>query len=322
MAKAVEELNQTFVTEFILLGITSLPQLKILFFITFLMFYLLCFLGNLSIVAVVLIDHGLHTPMYFLLGNLSFLDFFYSTTTVPKLLSGLIMEDKRISFHGCMAQLHVFHFLGSTEAMLLMSMSYDRYIAICNPLRYHVLMSKEACIQLSFTSWLIGFLYSLTQTILTFRLPFCSANKVTAFYCDIKPLLKLACTDTHINESLVSIVTGTVALGTFILIVISYIFIATHLQNIQSSQGRHKALSTCTSHLTVVLLYYGTAFCTYLRPATKDSLEQDRMSAILFTVITPALNPLVYALRNKEVKRAFRKLFYDGYTFKHIKIKK
>ncbi|XP_018424315.1 PREDICTED: olfactory receptor 12D2-like [Nanorana parkeri] len=317
--KAVEELNQTFVTEFILLGITSLPQLKILFFITFLMFYLLCFLGNLSIVAVVLIDHGLHTPMYFLLGNLSFLDFFFSTTTVPKLLSGLIMGDKRISFQGCIAQLYVFHFLGSTEAMLLTSMSYDRYIAICNPLRYHVLMSTEACIQLAFTSWLIGFLYSLTQTIPTVRLTFCSFNKVTAFYCDIKPLLNLACTDTHINESLLSIITGIVALGTFISIVISYIFIATHLQNIQSSQGRHKALSTCTSHLTVVLLYYGTAVFTYLRPATKGSLEQDRISAIVVTVITPALNPLIYALRNKEVKRAFRKSFYDGYTFKHLK---
>ncbi|XP_072283726.1 olfactory receptor 12D1-like [Pyxicephalus adspersus] len=311
-------MNQTFVTEFILLGIPSLPQLQIFFFTTFLMFYLFSFAGNLSIVAVVIIDHGLHTPMYFFLGNLSFLDFFYSTTTVPKMLSGLLMEDKRISFQGCIAQLHVFHFLGSTEAMLLMSMSYDRYTAICNPLRYHVLMAKEACIQLAFTSWLIGFLYSLFHTILTSRLPFCNANKVTHFYCDIKPLLKLACTDTHINESLVTIVTGSVAVGTFILIVISYIFIAIHLQNIQSSQGRNKALSTCTSHFTVVLLYYGTAFCTYLRPATKDSLEQDRMSAILFTVITPALNPLIYALRNKEVKRALRKLFFDSYNVKQL----
>ncbi|XP_077319650.1 olfactory receptor 12D2-like [Lithobates pipiens] len=314
--KAVEELNRTFVTEFILLGITNLPQLQILLFFTFLMFYLLCFVGNLSIVALVIIDHGLHTPMYFFLGNLSFLDFFYSTTTVPKMLSGLLMEDKRISFQGCIVQLHVFHFLGSTEAMLLMSMSYDRYVAICNPLRYHILMAKEACIQLALTSWLVGFLYSLSHTILTSRLPFCSANKVTHFYCDIKPLLRLACTDTHINESLVNIVTGTVAVGTFILIVISYFFIATHLKNIQSNQGRHKAVSTCTSHFTVVLLYYGTAFSTYLRPTTKDSLEQDRMSAILFTVITPALNPLIYGLRNKDVKRALKKFLFDNYMFK------
>ncbi|KAM4013553.1 olfactory receptor 12D1-like [Anomaloglossus baeobatrachus] len=314
----MEKLNETHVTEFILLGITDLVQLQVVLFVTFLMFYLLSFIGNLSIVAVIIADYGLHTPMYFLLGNLSFLDFFYATTTVPKMLSGLLIEDKKITFEACIVQLHIFHFLGSTEAMLLMSMSYDRYVAICNPLRYHVLMAKAVCLQLAFTSWLVGFLYSLTHTILTSRLPFCHLNKITHFYCDIKPLLKLACTDTHINESLVNIVTGSVAVGTFILIIISYSFIATHIQNIRSEHGRSKALSTCTSHLTVVLLYYGTAFCTYLRPATKDSLEQDRLTAILFTVITPALNPIIYALRNKDVKRAFRKLFLESQLLKQL----
>ncbi|XP_073498424.1 olfactory receptor 12D1-like [Phyllobates terribilis] len=314
----MENLNETHVTEFILLGITDLPQLQVVLFVTFLMFYLLSFIGNLSIVAVIIADYGLHTPMYFLLGNLSFLDFFYATTTVPKLLSGLLVEDKKITFEACIVQLHIFHFLGSTEAMLLMSMSYDRYVAICNPLRYHVLMAKAVCLQLAFTSWLVGFLYSLTHTILTSRLPFCHLNKITHFYCDIKPLLKLACTDTHINESMVNIVTGSVAVGTFILIIISYCFIATNIQNMRSEHGRSRALSTCTSHLTVVLLYYGTAFCTYLRPATKDSLEQDRLMAILFTVITPALNPIIYALRNKDVKRGFRKLFIEGQALKQV----
>ncbi|XP_068110982.1 olfactory receptor 12D1-like [Hyperolius riggenbachi] len=310
----MEGLNETFVTEFLLLGVTSLPKLQVLLFISFFTFYLFSFVGNLIIIVVVISDHGLHTPMYFFLGNLSFLDFFYSSTTVPKMLSGLLMEDKKISFQGCITQLYVFHFLGSTEAMLLMTMSYDRYVAICKPLRYHVLMARDICIQLAFTSWVVGCLYSLSHTILTSRLPFCSANKVTHFYCDIKPLLKLACTDTHINESLVNIVTGSVAVGTFILIIISYVFIAIHIQNIHSEQGRYKALSTCTSHLIVVLLYYGTAFCTYLRPATKESLEQDRITAVLFTVITPALNPLIYALRNKEVKRALRKLISDDHN--------
>ncbi|KAM3918975.1 olfactory receptor 12D1-like [Leptodactylus fuscus] len=311
----MEELNETIVTEFILLGITSLPKLQVFLFVTFLMFYLLSFVGNLCIVTVVIADHGLHTPMYFLLGNLSFLDFFYATTTVPKMLSGLLMEDKKISFQGCIAQLHIFHFLGSTEAMLLASMSYDRYVAICNPLRYHVLMARVVCIELAFTSWFIGFLYSLSHTILTCRLPFCKMNKVTHFYCDIKPLLKLACTDTHINESLVNILTGSVALSNFVLIIISYIFIATHLQTIRSEKGRSKAFSTCSAHLTVVLLYFGTAFCTYLTPATKDSLEKDRLTAVLFTVITPALNPIIYALRNKDVKKALRKLFSDAMYF-------
>ncbi|KAG8560298.1 hypothetical protein GDO81_014898 [Engystomops pustulosus] len=309
------KLNETSVREFILLGITNIPELQSFLFIVFLMFYLLSFVGNLSIVTVVIADHGLHTPMYFLLGNLSFLDFFYATTTVPKMLSGLLVEDKKISFRACIAQLHIFHFLGSTEAMLLASMSYDRYVAICNPLRYQILMDRTACIELAFTSWFISFLYSLFHTILTSRLPFCNMNKITHFYCDIKPLLKLACTDTHINESLVNIVTGSVALVTFILIIISYIFIATNLQNIPSEQGRSKAFSTCTSHLTVVLIYFGTAFCTYLRPATKDSLEQDRMTAVLVTVITPALNPFIYALRNKDVKTALRKHFLDGLSF-------
>ncbi|XP_075466133.1 olfactory receptor 12D1-like [Ascaphus truei] len=314
----MDEGNQTSVTEFILLGITNLPQIQNFLFITFLLFYLFTLLGNLSIVTVVITDQRLHTPMYFLLGNLSFLDFFYSSTTVPKMLSGLLMEDKRISFQSCIAQLHVFHFLGSTEALLLTSMSYDRYIAICYPLRYHVLMAKSVCIQLTSSSWIIGFVYSLSHTILTSKLPFCKLNKVSHFFCDIKPLLKLACVDTHLNESLVSIVTGFVALSTFLLIVISYVFIGTHLLKIRSSQGRRKAFSTCTSHVTVVLLYYGTAFCTYLRPATQDSLEQDRLTAILFTVITPALNPLIYALRNKEVKRSLKKVFLSDTVFQRI----
>ncbi|XP_053576246.1 olfactory receptor 12D3-like [Bombina bombina] len=312
----MEKSNQTSVTEFILLGITNIPRLKIWLFLVFFIFYLFNLIGNLSIVVVVIYDRSLHTPMYFLLGNLSFLDFFYGTTTVPKMLAGLVMEDKKISFQSCITQLHVFHFLGSTEALLLMSMSYDRYVAICNPLRYHILMAKTACIQLASSSWATGFIYSLSHTILTSRLPFCKFNKVSHFYCDIKPLLKLACTDTHLNESLVSIVTGFVALSSFLLIVISYIFIGTHLLKIASSQGRGKAFSTCTSHLTVVLLYYGTAFCTYLRPATKDSLEQDRLTAILFTVITPALNPLIYALRNKDVKKGLSKLFLGHNLFK------
>ncbi|MEE6490668.1 hypothetical protein FKM82_015941 [Ascaphus truei] len=312
--------NQTSVTEFILLGITNLPQLQIFLFITFLMFYLFNLLGNLSIVTVVITDQRLHTPMYFLLGNLSFLDFFLSSTTVPKMLSGLLMEDKRISFHSCIAQLHFFQFFGSTQTLLLTSMSYDRYIAICNPLRYHVLMAKRVCIQLASSSWITGFVYSLSQTILTFMLPFCKLNKISHFFCDIKPLLKLACADFHLNESVLSIVTGCATLSTLLLIIISYVFIGTHLLNIRSPQGRRKAFSTCTSHLTVVLLYYGTAISTYLRPATDDSLDQDRLTAVLVTVITPALNPLIYSLRNKEVKRALKKVFLGEQNCKRTQV--
>ncbi|XP_069490187.1 olfactory receptor 12D1-like [Ambystoma mexicanum] len=304
--------NETRVTEFVLLGVTDAPDLQLILFSLTLAFYLLSLLGNSIIVTVVVTEPHLHTPMYYLLANLSFLDFCYSSVTVPKMLADIMSQKKTISFGGCIVQLHFFHFLGSTEAMLLASMSFDRYVAICHPLRYVVIMNNAACILLALFSWSIGFLYSLFHTILTARLPFCASNRVSHFYCDIKPLLKLACTDTYINERLVTVITGSVALSTFFMILVSYVYIGSHLMKIKSSESRQKAFSTCASHLTVVVFYFGTAFCTYLRPTTKDSLDQDRMTAILFTVVTPALNPIIYALRNKEVKRSMKKLIYGN----------
>ncbi|XP_073422713.1 olfactory receptor 12D1-like [Dendrobates tinctorius] len=297
--------NWTSIDGFILLGITDVPDLQIFLFIIFLMFYLFNLSGNLSIVLLIIIEQSLYKPMYFFLGNLSFLDVFYSTTTVPKMLSGLLLDDKMISVFGCIAQLHFFHFLGSTEALLLSAMSYDRYVAICNPLRYHVLMGRTSCIQLASSCWLIGFIYSLLQTIITFRLPYCNKKQVTHFYCDIKPVIKLACANTKQSELLVSGIFALVAVSTFLLITMSYFYIASHLLKIRSRQERRKAFSTCTSHITVVFLYIGTALCMYLGPTTQNSLEQDRMSAILVTVITPAVNPLIYTLRNKDVKKSF-----------------
>ncbi|KAM8921453.1 olfactory receptor 12D1-like [Pelodytes ibericus] len=305
----MESVNWTAVTQFHLLGITDIPQLQFFLFVLFLIFYIFILIGNISIVSVVITDPKLHTPMYFFLGNLSFLDVFFSSVTVPKMLAGLVVEDKIISLQGCLIQLHFYHFLGSTEALLLTSMSYDRYVAICNPLRYNIIMGRVVCTQLASTCWLIGFVYSASQTILMSMLPFCKNNKVTHFHCDIKPLLKLACTDTQLHERLVSIIFALVALSTFLLILISYIFIGVHLGRIRLVHDRRKAFSTCTSHLTVVFLYIGTALCTYLGPTTENSLEKDRMAAIVVTVITPALNPLIYTLRNKEVKRALKKAF-------------
>ncbi|XP_069805724.1 olfactory receptor 12D1-like [Dendropsophus ebraccatus] len=300
--------NVTYVEGFILLGITDIPELQIFLFVFFLMFYLFNLSGNLCIVLIIIIDQSLYKPMYFFLGNLSFLDIFYSTITVPKMLSGLLIGDKRISVFGCIAQLHFFHFQGSTEALLLTSMSYDRYVAICNPLRYHILMGRASCIQLASISWLIGFLYSLSQTIITFRLPYCNRKQVRHFYCDIKPVIKLACTSTEQTELLVSGIFALVAVSTFSLIIVSYMYIGSHLLKIPSRHDRRKAFSTCTSHITVVFLYIGTALCMYLGPTTQDSLEQDRMSAILVTVITPAVNPLIYTLRNKEVKKSLQRI--------------
>ncbi|XP_056401042.1 olfactory receptor 12D1-like [Hyla sarda] len=299
--------NVTSVEGFILLGITDTRVLQIFLFVIFLVFYLFNVSGNFCIVLLITIDQSLHKPMYFFLGNLSFLDTFFSSTTVPKMLSGLLIGDKRISFIGCIAQLHFFHFLGSTEALLLTSMSYDRYVAICNPLRYHVLMGRKSCIQLAFSSWLIGFLYSLLETIITFRLPYCNRRQVRHFYCDIKPVIKLSCANTKQTELLVSGIFAVGAILSFPWIIVSYAYIGRHLLTIPSRHDRRKAFSTCTSHITVVFLYIGTALFMYLGPTTENSLEQDRMSAILVTVITPAVNPLIYTLRNKEVKISLQK---------------
>ncbi|KAE8588005.1 hypothetical protein XENTR_v10022272, partial [Xenopus tropicalis] len=302
-------LNKTSVSEFILLGITNIEHLKIVLFITFFFFYMFILLGNLSILAAVIIDHGLHRPMYFFLANLSCLDLFFSSTTVPKMLAGLMMGDMRISFQSCMVQLYFFHLFGCTEALLLTLMSYDRYIAICNPLRYQVLMSNRVYVQMASYCWVIGFVYSLSHTILTSRLPYCNMNKITHFYCDIKPLLKLACANTKLNERLLTIISGFVSTSTFILVMISYIIIGSHLLNmpVGSKQSYSKAISTCTSHMVVVLLYFGIAMCTYLGPSNKETLEQDRLTALLVTVITPALNPVIYTLRNKEMKTALKR---------------
>uniref|UniRef100_A0A8C5MF47 Olfactory receptor n=1 Tax=Leptobrachium leishanense TaxID=445787 RepID=A0A8C5MF47_9ANUR len=306
----MEGLNWTRVSQFHLLGITDLPHLQPVIFVLFLLVYVFTLVGNLSTVAVVISDEKLHTPMYFFLGNLSLLDIFYSSVTVPKMLAGLVGEEKVISFVGCFTQLYFFHFLGSTEALLLSSMSYDRYVAICKPLRYHVLMGKLVCAQLTLICWLIGFLYSLAETVLISLLPFCKKNTVTYFFCDIKPLLKLlACADTFLNEITVMLVTGSIGMAAFFITVVSYVFIFMNLMKIHSVSGRSKAFSTCSSHITVVIFFYGTVMCTYLGPTSEGSIEKDKVAALLFTVVTPTLNPLIYTIRNQEVHRCLRKLF-------------
>ncbi|KAG8449812.1 hypothetical protein GDO86_016469 [Hymenochirus boettgeri] len=302
----MEGKNYTVVTEFILMAVTRNPYLRAMLFIAFLLLYLFTLLGNICIITVVLMNRNLHTPMYIFLSNLSFFDIVYSSTTVPKMMAGLVMEVSKIHVKNCIIQIHFFHFFGCTEALLLTTMSYDRYVAICNPLRYNTIMSKSVCLQLISSCWIVSFAYSLTHTILTSMLPFCKLNQVSHFFCDIKPLLNLACADTSLNETLVILITGFIAVSTFCLIFLSYALIGAHLMKIRSFQERRKAFSTCTSHLTVVLLYYGPLTTRFLRPATTDSLEQDRQTAVLYTIITPVLNPIIYALRNQEVKMAVK----------------
>ncbi|NWX25085.1 O12D1 protein, partial [Aegotheles bennettii] len=242
-------LNQTEVREFILLGLSDAQGLQHFFFISFLLLYLTSLLGNGAIVILVISEPRLHTPMYFFLGNLSCLDIFYSSVTVPKMLSGFLFGHQPISFGGCLAQLHFFHFLGSTEAVLLAAMAYDRCVAICNPLRYTLVMSPQTCLLLAVASWSIGFVHATMHCIMTSQLSFCGHNRIPHFFCDIKPLLNLACSSTSLNMTLLNVVTTIIVLGPFIIIVLSYLYIIIFIfWKVRSQEGRWKPFSTCASH--------------------------------------------------------------------------
>lgn len=300
--------NETAVNEFILLGLTDLQGLQQLLFPLFLMLYLGSLLGNSIIITVVLEEPRLHTPMYFFLSNLSCLDICYATVTVPKMLAGLVSRPQVISFTGCFAQLHFFHFTGSSEGVLLAVMAYDRYVAICNPLHYTTIMSKRACVFLATITWTIGFCHALKHTVMTSRLNFCGPNVVQHFFCDIKPLLRLACSNTQLNIRLLNIVTGSVVMIPFFLTLLSYFYIITFLLlKVQSHKARWKAFSTCSSHLTVVALLYVPVLFNYLPPSSGESPQWDMITTLLYNLGVAVLNPIVYTLRNKEMKFAIMK---------------
>ncbi|KAG8548058.1 hypothetical protein GDO81_026830 [Engystomops pustulosus] len=303
--------NNTFISEFVLLGLTDLAQLEVTLFIFFLVFYTTCLIGNLSIMVITVIDKTLHTPMYYFLWNLSFIDVCFSSVTVPKMLGDFLALKKTISFAGCITQMYFFHLFGTAEVLLLAVMSYDRYVAIGNPLRYSVIMNTRVCRLLSFSTWISGYFHSLLHTVMVARLPFCGPNLVKHFFCDIKPMLKLACADTSLNLKLLTRVTGTLTTSTLLLTLLSYVFISKFLLKIRTAAGRKRAFSTCSAHLTVVFLLYGTAIFTYSRPSTQDSLDHDRAAAVLFTVVTPAINPIIYTLRNKDIKKSMKKIVHN-----------
>ncbi|KAE8587932.1 hypothetical protein XENTR_v10022202 [Xenopus tropicalis] len=259
-------------------------------------------------------DSNLHTPMYFFLWNLSFIDIGFSSVSVPKMLTDFFATRKLISFGGCMSQICFFHFFGTAEVLLLAVMSYDRFVAIGNPLRYILIMNSKVCLSLALSCWISGFFHSLLHTVMTAKLPYCQANLVNHFFCDVKPVLKLACTDTSFILQLLTRVAGSVSTITFAFTFLSYFFIIKFVIQIRTKKGRRNAFSTCSAHLTVVFMLYGTAIFTYMRPLTQQSLDHDRVVAVLFTVVTPALNPLIYTLRNKEMrvalKRIYKNVFY------------
>ncbi|XP_067388382.1 olfactory receptor 10A4-like [Emydura macquarii macquarii] len=300
--------NLTAVTEFIFVGFSGLAELQVLLFVMVLSMYAVSLTGNVIITAVIKANQSLHTPMYFFLINLSLLELCYTTSIVPKMLVSLVSENGRISLWGCATQMYFFTLFGITECCLLAAMAYDRYVAICNPLNYTLVMSRRACIQLAMASWMVGVLVGLSQTTYVFSLTYCGSNRINHFFCDIPPLLKLACGDTSMNVLAVYLVALLFITAPFTLILASYLFILTAVLSMPSAEGRRKAFSTCSSHLIVVLLFYGSGIITYLRPKSSYSMESDKLLALFYTVVTSMLNPIVYSLRNKEVKEALRRV--------------
>uniref|UniRef100_D4ACU7 Olfactory receptor n=1 Tax=Rattus norvegicus TaxID=10116 RepID=D4ACU7_RAT len=301
-------LNPTLVTEFLLSGVTDIQELNSILFVTVLAMYFVNVFGNGAIMMIVSLDPRLHSPMYFFLGNLACLDICFSTVTVPKMLENFFSTSKAISFLGCITQLYFFHFLGSTEALLLTIMAFDRFVAICRPLHYPSIMNRQVCIQMAVFIWAIPFLHALVHSILTYQLNFCGSNHIHHFFCDVKPLLELACGNTELNRWLLNTFTGTFAIGLFFLTFLSYFYIITYLfLKTRSCSMLHKALSTCASHFMVVIIFYAPVLFIYINPDSGSSLEKDRIIAVMYTVVTPALNPLIYTLRNKEVRGALNR---------------
>ncbi|XP_069802692.1 olfactory receptor 5AR1-like [Dendropsophus ebraccatus] len=303
--------NCTTPTTFNLVGLSDIPSVQIILFAMFLLIYVIAIVGNLSIILAYRYSSNLHTPMYFFLANFSFLDICYISTTVPNMLSNFLSEHKTITFYGCVVQLFFLMLLGSTECYILAAMAYDRYNAICQPLLYTNIMNKESCEKYIMGSWFIGIVNSIIHTTLTFTLPFCGSNMINYFFCDIPPLLSLVYTETWINELTTFVIGGFVTMGSLLLIMISYANIIFTILKIHSSSGRRKASSTCVSHFTVVTIFYGSGFFVYLKPRSNYIMEYDRLIAIMYTVITPLLNPFIYSLRNSDVKDAARKIIYD-----------
>ncbi|XP_053903965.1 olfactory receptor 11L1-like [Malaclemys terrapin pileata] len=303
-----EEDNRTVITEFILLGFRNLPELQILLFLVFLVIYIVTMSGNILIIALVVADQHLHTPMYFFLGNLSFLETCYTSTILPRMLARLLTGDRTISVSGCFAQLSCFGSLAATECYLLAAMSYDRYLAICKPLRYAALMNGRLCLQLTAGSWISGFLSCVIIMCFMSQLTFCGPNEIDHFFCDFSPMLKLSCSDTSMITLVSFILASLDSPCPFLLTVTSYVCIIATILRIPSTTGRKKAFSTCSSHLIVVTVFYGTLMTVYLLPKTNTLKALNKVFSVFYTVLTPMLNPLIYSLRNKAVKEALRKV--------------
>ncbi|XP_069324868.1 olfactory receptor 8B3-like isoform X2 [Eulemur rufifrons] len=299
--------NGSFVTEFILVGLTDQPGLQLPLFFLFLIMYMVTVLGNLGLVTLIRLNLHLHTPMYFFLLNLSFIDFCYSSVFTPKMLMNFVSEKNIISYMGCMTQLFFFCFFAISECYMLTSMAYDRYVAICNPLLYKIAMSPKMCCSLMLGSYLMAFSGAMAHTGCMLRLTFCDENTINHYFCDILPVLQLSCTSTYVNELVVFIVVGINVLVPSLTIFISYGYILSNILHISSKGGRSKAFSTCSSHIIAVFLFFGSCAFTYLKPSSVGSMDEGKISSVFYTHVVPMMNPFIYSLRNKDVKLALRK---------------
>ncbi|XP_017651539.1 olfactory receptor 1N1-like [Nannospalax galili] len=300
--------NQSSVSEFFLRGLSEFPEHQQLFFGLFLCMYLVTLAGNVLIILAIGSDARLHMPMYFFLANLSFVDMGLTSSTVTKMLFNVQTQHHTISYTGCLIQMYFFLMFGDLDSFFLAVMAYDRYVAICRPLHYSTIMSPRACAFVLALCWVLTNIVALTHTLLMARLSFCVIGKIAHFFCDITPVLKLSCSDTRINELMVFALGGTVLMVPFMCITISYIHIVFTILRIRTPGGGTKAFSTCSSHLCVVCLFYGTLFSAYLCPSSVDSTEKDVVAAAVYTVVTPMLNPFIYSLRNKDMKGALKRL--------------
>ncbi|XP_023099537.1 olfactory receptor-like protein DTMT [Felis catus] len=296
--------NQSVISEFLLLGLPIEPELRDQFYALFLLMYVTTILGNLLIIILILLDSRLHTPMYLFLSNLSFSDLCFSSVTMPKLLQNMQSQVPSIPYAGCLAQMYFFLLFADLESFLLVAMAYDRYVAICFPLHYTTIMSPKLCLSLVVLSWVLTTFISLLHTLLMARLSFCADNVIPHFFCDMSALLKLACSDIHINEMVIFILGGLVIIVPFLLIFLSYARIVSSILRVPSARGIRKAFSTCGSHLSVVSLFYGTIIGLYLCPSDNNSTVKETVMAVMYTVVTPMLNPFIYSLRNRDIKGA------------------
>lgn len=305
--------NHTRQIEFILLGLTDNPQLQTLIFVSLLLNYLLSMLGNLSIIALTLLDPILKTPMYFFLRNFSFLEILFTTTCIPRFLITIVTQEKTISYNGCFCQLFFYIFLGATEFFFLATMSYDRYIAICKPLHYASIMNSKVCHQLVLGSWVTGFLVIFPPLIIGLDLDFCASNVIDHFLCDVSPLLQLSCSNTNLLDLMAFILALMTLIVTLIIVILSYAHIVKTIIKFPSAQQKKKAFSTCSSHMIVVSLTYGSCIFIYIKPSANERVTLSKGIAVLNTSVAPLLNPFIYTLRNKQVKQAcgaiLRKIF-------------